>query len=265
MEILIGLVVLIIVVAVLITALSPRDTKLFRRIWSAEKTGAIDAQHEAINELLARFDVSIPKSSDGADIDKLGDSIGRLMAKATEFDLKHQNNLGVVVSSILARNLEGRLHAAGINEFDEQLKMMANVDVAQMAKSMEKPLNVLGKIKTTIDLFKNQITHGKEEKNREKYGVYLIGYSYGIVQEMCKFDGAECSDLNLTPVLQEVQRIFGKESDNIFEETRTQLDEIVATKLGAQGLADGLVDGSYVSNPKNPAPYFGRLVSFFED
>lgn len=122
MEFLIGIVVLIIVVAVLITALSPRDTKLFRRIWSAEKTGAFDAQYTAIDELLARFDVSIPKSSDGADIEKLGDNIGRLMAKAAEFDLRHPNNLGVLVSRVLAQSLETKLHIAGVYDFDDALK-----------------------------------------------------------------------------------------------------------------------------------------------
>ena len=140
MEILIGLVVLIIVVAVLITALSPRDTKLFRRIWAAENTGAIDAQYTAIDELLTRFDVSIPKSGDGADIDKLGDNIGRLMAKAAEFDLKHQHNLSVVVSRILAKNLEGRLHAAGISEFNEQLKTIQGVDIVKLAQAMGKAM-----------------------------------------------------------------------------------------------------------------------------
>lgn len=123
-------------------------------------------------------------------------------------------------------------------------------------------INILGKIKSSISLFRNQITQGKESLTHE-HGAYYLGYIYGITQEICRQDGIECKDIYLAPVYQEVQRLFGSDSDSIFEIGPKKLAEISASEHGARGLRDGLSDGGYVVKPSNPPPYFEKLQEYF--
>lgn len=142
MEMLIGLAIAVIVGLFLISKLSSNETKLFRTIWSSEKIGANNAQQKAMNDLLEIFDIKIPAKKGDANIEKLGDGLGRLIAKASEFDAKHPNNFGILVTKILATRLEWELHAANIHDFDQPLKAAQNVDIELLARSMPKTMSV---------------------------------------------------------------------------------------------------------------------------
>ena len=87
--------------------LADKKTKLFRRVWSAERARGtptvIDAQLEAFNRLMALYGI---KKGDSAEM--LRKSIANLMADAMTFDLKHPNNGGIEVTAVLARHLRVR-------------------------------------------------------------------------------------------------------------------------------------------------------------
>jgi len=141
MEIVIVIIFTVVVISVLITLLSSPETKLFRRVWSSERTGAYSAQGPAIDALLEQFGISIPSVGSTPDeLDRLGDGIGRLMAKSVEFDARHKNNLGVIVTNVVASNLKQRLNAAGISIFDDQLEAMTSFDPANMARALDNAL-----------------------------------------------------------------------------------------------------------------------------
>ena len=63
------------------------------------------------------------------------------MAKAAEFDLKYKNNLGVLVSQLVAKRLESRLHNADIYDYDDALTAGKTVDVAALERAMAKTTN----------------------------------------------------------------------------------------------------------------------------
>ena len=140
-----GLILLILVYVFFGGVFTPKDDKLFSKIWLSEKSDASDAQDKAIQALLEKYYI-IPDrgnlrfglSHDGIDdVDRVGYNIGRLMGKAAEFDLKHQQSRGVLVSKILAKDLEFRLRVAGMSDFGEQLKMIQSLNVVQVAQIME--------------------------------------------------------------------------------------------------------------------------------
>lgn len=95
----------------LLGALSGKETKLFRRVWSTERMGgsyAAEKQAEAINQLLARYGISYIE--DGQLMQK---SVVDLMAAAATFDLKNPNNLGVEVAPVIVRALRSKFPSIG--------------------------------------------------------------------------------------------------------------------------------------------------------
>ncbi len=90
----------------LLSTMSNKETKLFRRVWSTEKMGgsyAAEKQAEAINQLIVRY--GIKHIQDGQGMQK---SIVDLMAAAAIFDLRNPNNFGVEVAPVIARGLRSR-------------------------------------------------------------------------------------------------------------------------------------------------------------
>ncbi|MFX4226408.1 MAG: hypothetical protein ACFHHU_00535 [Porticoccaceae bacterium] len=122
-------------------------------------------------------------------------------------------------------------------------------------------INTLGKIQSLISLFKSYLT--EDALRNDEDVAYYLSYLRGVVEELCKYDQQECDLVQMTPIYQEVHRLGCLESDQIFEEGREVLLRLIKTPDGQQGLEDGMSDGAYMANPKNPAPYFGNLISRF--
>ncbi|SER40293.1 hypothetical protein [Sphingobium sp. YR768] len=101
-------IILIVVVAVglfyLPQLLSDKKTKLFRRVWSTERSKpsqyVIDAQHEAVNELFAMYSIGETGTPEA-----LRTPVATLMADAITFDLKNPVSGGVKVADVLSRHI----------------------------------------------------------------------------------------------------------------------------------------------------------------
>jgi hypothetical protein len=92
-------------------ALSSKETRLFRRVWSTERMGGsyvAEKQAEAIDQLIARYGIKNVE-----DDQQMRKSIVGLMAAAATFDLKNPNNLGVEVAPVIARALRSRFPSIG--------------------------------------------------------------------------------------------------------------------------------------------------------
>ncbi len=138
----------------------------------------------------------------------------------------------------------------------------------------EKLANRLSKIKFTVEMFKREILQQKDEEFPELYGAFFIGYIHGLTQEMCRWDGegvekewgmVEVNDLHLTPVYQEVRRIWKMEDEIFSDEVKTKLKSILVSQSGGNGLSAGHLDGAYVCNTANQPPYFGQITSYFSN
>ena len=119
----------------IVSLFSSNETKLLRRIWSSEKFSNFDAQQKAYDELLRLCGIQIVSGVEGQAKDKLEESIMSLVGKAVEFDVKHPQNGGVKVVSVVIRQLRYQLHAADIHDFDENLNNAQGIDYAAMAKA----------------------------------------------------------------------------------------------------------------------------------
>jgi hypothetical protein len=138
MQILIGLIVFAGLAFVVINLLSNRRTKLFRRVWSSERVGGsygLQKQNEAIGELLADFGMDF-----GAGDDEIKASVGDLLAAATEFDVRHQRNMGIQVMPILARRLSAHQALRGRPDIVADLASMAAVDGVAMHRALKRTL-----------------------------------------------------------------------------------------------------------------------------
>lgn len=93
--------------------LADKKTKLFRRLWSSERTrgtpAIIDAQLEALKRLMALYEI---KKGDSPEM--LRKSIANLVADAMTFDIKHPKNGGVEVTAVIARHL--RAHFPSLDD-----------------------------------------------------------------------------------------------------------------------------------------------------
>ena len=116
------------------------ETKLLRRIWSSEKFSSFDAQRKAYDELLRLCGIQIVIGVEGQAKDKLEESIMSLIGKAIEFDVKHPQNGGVKVVSVVVRKLRYQLDAAGINDFDKSLNNVQGINYAAMASVVQNAL-----------------------------------------------------------------------------------------------------------------------------
>jgi hypothetical protein len=109
LEILLAAALIVAALVFLPKLLSSPETRLLRRVWSSERLGgsyAAEKKAEAIGLLLERFKVDF--SGPPAELDE---AIGDLLAAAAAFDVKYRNNLGVEVTSVLARALLQRIPA----------------------------------------------------------------------------------------------------------------------------------------------------------
>lgn len=137
MEYIILIVLVLFGLPFIIRLFSSNETKLLRRIWSSEKFSNFDAQREAYDELLHLCGVKIISGVEGQAKEELEENIMSLVGKAIEFDVKHPNNGGVKVVSVVIRQLLCQLNTAGIEDFDENLNNAQNIDYAAMAKSLD--------------------------------------------------------------------------------------------------------------------------------
>ena len=99
----------------MLPSFSDEKTKLFRRVWSAERSmsGSVvlqgtygelwKAQDVAITALIARYGISTNASEE----DLLG-PVRSLMADAIRFDIRYPVNAGIEVTMVLARELRKR-------------------------------------------------------------------------------------------------------------------------------------------------------------
>lgn len=112
MEFLVIVGLAVVALVVLPSLLADEKTKLFRRIWSTERTGpnsvTTDAQHEAVAKLLVMYGAN--KSGDPG---SLRESIAALMADALTFDIRHPRNGGVEITKVLARHIRIRFPNLG--------------------------------------------------------------------------------------------------------------------------------------------------------
>ena len=260
MEIIIALVVLLIVYGIFVSTFSSKATKLLRRVWSAERTGQHEAKSKAIDELLVMCSVIIPKTKDDADIDKLGAGIVKLMGMASEFDKKNPNNFGVTVNKIIDDDLEIKLRAADLSDLVLQMMESQSIVVGSMQETAESIGNRISKIKWTIEMFNDHFIRGKWGRD-SKNSIYFIGFCYGFVTELCQFDEVDCGELELLPIAQEMERLFGAGINAAG--TSYGIKMMIRDGYGAEGFADGKIDGHYACDPKNSPPYWSKLDIFF--
>lgn len=151
MEIIIILVIAMIGLVFFIKVMSSSETKLFRKIWSAQLakqragfgSGVYDQaykkENNALDELKRLYNISIVQGVEGDQKAKLGKGLGNLIAKVVEFDVSYQNNMGVRIAPIVIHHLQSELNNAGITDFDEKLAI-GSVDHAAMVQEMTETL-----------------------------------------------------------------------------------------------------------------------------
>jgi len=138
MELLLGSVVLAVAVFALPNLLSGRKTKLFRRIWSSEKTGGAygsQKQSEAVDELLTLYKVDFREGDEA-----LKAKIGDLLADATRFDLKHPRNMGIQVMPVLARRLAAHSGLRERRDVVADLSAMVSLDGVAAFRALKSSL-----------------------------------------------------------------------------------------------------------------------------
>jgi len=140
MEYIILLVLVLFGLPFIVGLFSSNETKLLRRIWSSEKFSNFDAQRKAYDQLLHLCGIQIVSGVKGQAKEKLEENIMSLVGKAIEFDVKHPNNGGIKVVSVIIRLLRHQLNAAGIEDFDENLNNVQNIDYAALSKSLDETL-----------------------------------------------------------------------------------------------------------------------------
>jgi hypothetical protein len=140
MEIIAGAVAVVILFLVLNRAFSSENTKLFRRIWAAERSSSYGAQTEALNRLYEIFNINITFDKNDMDMRLIKNNIGNLLLKSIEFDIKYKNNLGVLVSKVILKLLELKLHSYNIHDLDASLEKSQDFDISaiqRLAKQLQ--------------------------------------------------------------------------------------------------------------------------------
>lgn len=110
--------------------LASPETRLFRPVWSSETLGGAygaEKQGEAVRALMDRFGIDFAQ-----DADLIRERIGRLLAAATEFDVRYRNNLGVQTTSVLARELLRQKGPDRLAELTSELEYMCKLDVVAL-------------------------------------------------------------------------------------------------------------------------------------
>lgn len=106
--------------------LAKPETSLFRRVWSSERLGGpygAEKQDEAVQALMTTFGINFDQSTD-----VVREGIGKLLAAATEFDVRYRNNLGVQTMPVLARELLRKKGQERHPELTKELSDMCRVD-----------------------------------------------------------------------------------------------------------------------------------------
>jgi uncharacterized FlaG/YvyC family protein len=131
----VAIIIGVVVIGAVINALSSPQTKLFRRIWSTERTGQEFGSHrrEAVEKLLQQHNVNFQASSEALD-----DAVGSLLAASVEFDLTHKNNLGVQITSVLSKEVLNRIPQGQHLELRKKLMDTQRMDVVAFAQSVKK-------------------------------------------------------------------------------------------------------------------------------
>lgn len=139
METIIAIIIGFFVVGAVINGLSSSQTKLFRRIWSTERAGQEFGPHrrEAVEKLLQRYNVNFQSSSESMD-----DAVGGLLAASMEFDLKHKNNLGVQITSVISKEVLNRIPQDQHLELRKKLLETQRMDVVAFAQSIANTISL---------------------------------------------------------------------------------------------------------------------------
>jgi hypothetical protein len=128
---------------------------------------------------------------------------------------------------------------------------------------------VIDKAQHLARLFKSKIDNSKLSINTEKYFCYYLGYFDSCVKSVSEYDGVTYDDSVRTAIYIEAYKIKENppeshefSSENV-EEGKALLGKALQSEYGIQGAKDGKSDGDYCNNPSNPAPYFQRIVDYF--
>ncbi len=119
-------------------------------------------------------------------------------------------------------------------------------------------------------IFITNINSDKLKANNNKYLSYYLSYLDACVKSVCEYNNVKYSDAIRTAIFIEAYKIKNNPtesheftSDNI-QEGEGLLKELTQTEHGIKGAHDGKTDGDYSNNPSNPAPYFQKLIKYFE-
>lgn len=119
------------------------------------------------------------------------------------------------------------------------------------------------KINHTIELFRDNLDSDKLAPGNEPYTQYYIAYLYEVGRAVCVHNEVEYSPMMLTPILSEAVRLYGGGEDELREGERT-LNQVLASEIGRRGAEEGLADGAYAVDPRNPGPYWQHIAAYFE-
>lgn len=139
MEIIFWIISLLVAFVILNNIFSSQETKLFRTMWSAERRGQHLVQYQAFKKLLEISDIKIsPSEKDVSSL--LGDKVAGLIEKAMTFDIKYKNNLGILITPLVADYLKNAFNDADIYDFDEILIGVCTINPIEMHKIIQKAI-----------------------------------------------------------------------------------------------------------------------------
>jgi hypothetical protein len=119
------------------------------------------------------------------------------------------------------------------------------------------------KIDRTIEIFRDNLDSDKLAPGKERYTHYYIAYLYEIGRAICVHNEVEYSPMMLTSILSEAVRLYGGGEDELREGER-RVTQILASEIGRRGAEEGLADGAYAVDPRNPGPYWQHIAAYFE-
>jgi hypothetical protein len=104
-----------------------RESNIFRDICSATEREQFDLQQKTIESLLQKHYINLPKQRRYTNLDTLKSKIEELLFTAAKFDESNTSNYGAKAAEILAIDLQGKLNAAGINDYDQLFEAVKNI------------------------------------------------------------------------------------------------------------------------------------------
>ena len=103
-----------------------------------------EQQQEAIEQLLNRYEIRLPKQRRYTNIEGLGQKVEDLLVGAADFDMKNPRNFGIRVAKVIAIDVGGKLQSAGINDYDEQFEAFANIDIVRLTQEVRSEMKKNG-------------------------------------------------------------------------------------------------------------------------